>query len=129
MWLWTCRWLVHQINSLYEVLKLEQNFRKNKVVTGKTPFFVISPSRTPHSICLNIGFADWAVFYGNVAFSILVLSSKKRSSNFLKKVFVFEKIGFKVKVLSMFKISSDSHIKTCWSLKRRAILKIPSTVF
>ena len=36
--IWTFAWLVYQINSLYEVLKLKQNFQKNKVVTGKTPF-------------------------------------------------------------------------------------------
>ena len=35
----------------------------------------------------------------NVAFSILVLSTKKLYSSFLKKVFVFQKICFKVKVL------------------------------
>ena len=29
-------------NSLYEVLKLKQNFRKKIVVTDKTPFFVRS---------------------------------------------------------------------------------------
>ena len=33
--------------------------------------------------------------------------------------FVFKKICFKVKVLKMFKISSDCHIKTCRSPKRR----------
>ena len=33
-----------------------------------------------------------AVLYGNIAFSILVLSTKKRYSNFLKKVFIFDKI-------------------------------------
>ena len=76
--------MVHQINSLYEVLKLEQNFRKNKKVTGKTSFFVIGLSCTPHSICLNINF--WL-------------------SSFLKKVFAFEKAGFKVKVIKTFKIS------------------------
>ena len=43
------------------------------------------------------------VLYGNDAFSILVLSTKKRYSSFLKKVFVFQKICFKVKVLKMFK--------------------------
>ena len=42
--------------SLYEVLKLKQNFQKNKVVTGKTPCFVIGPFCTAHSVCLNIGF-------------------------------------------------------------------------
>ena len=39
-----------------EVLKLKQNFQKNKVVTGKTPFSVIGPFCSYHSICLNIGF-------------------------------------------------------------------------
>ena len=39
--------LVHQINSLQEVLKLKQNFQN---------FFVIGPFCTPHSTCLDIGF-------------------------------------------------------------------------
>ena len=45
-----------------------------------------------------------AVFYENDAFSILVLSTKKGYSSFLKKVFIFQKICFKVKVLKRFKI-------------------------
>ena len=57
--------------------------------------------------------------------SILVLSTKKRYSSFLKNVCVFQKIYFNVKVLKSFKISSDCHIKACRSLKWRAILKIP----
>ena len=57
------------------------------------------------------------VLYGNDALSILVLSTKKRYSNFLIKVFVFQEICFKVKVLKTFKISSDCHIKTSQSLK------------
>ena len=72
---------------------------------------------------------DTAVLYGNVAFSIVILLSKKRYSNFLEKGFVFKKICFKVKVMQTFKISSDYHIKACQSLKRRAILKIPGIVF
>ena len=43
-----------------------------------------------------------AVLYGNDAFSILVLSTKKLYSSFLKMVFVFQKICFKVKVLKTF---------------------------
>ena len=50
-----------------------------------------------------------AVLYGNDAFSILVLSTTKWYSNFLKKVFDFQKICFQV--LKTFKISTDSHIK------------------
>ena len=34
----------------------EAKFAKNKVVTGKTPFFAIGSFCSHHSICLNIGF-------------------------------------------------------------------------
>ena len=70
-----------------------------------------------------------SVLFENDAFSILVLSTKKRYSSFSKKVFVFQRIFSKVKVLKTFKIFTDCYIKTRRSLKRMAILKIPSTVF
>ena len=54
--IWPFRLLVHHINYLQEVLKLKQNFQKNKVVAGKTPFFVIVPFCSQHTVCLNIGF-------------------------------------------------------------------------
>ena len=54
--IWTLRRLVYRINSLYEVLRLKQNFRKNKVVAAKTPSFVIGQFYTLGSICLNIEF-------------------------------------------------------------------------
>ena len=74
--------------------------------------------------------ASYMIFlYGHDAFSILVLSTKKWHSIFMKKVFVFQEICFKVKVLKSFKVSTDCHIERCQSLKRRAILKIPSTFF
>ena len=69
------------------------------------------------------------VLYGNDTFSILELSIKKNYSSFLKKVFDFQKIRFKVKVLKARKIPSVFHIKTFRSLKGRAILKISSTIF
>ena len=69
--------------------------------------------------------SDRAVLNENDVFSILVASIKKWFSCFLKKVLVFQK----VKVLKTFETFTDCHIKTCQSLKRRAILKIPSTVF
>ena len=72
---------------------------------------------------------DRAVFDGNDVFSILVVSTKKRYSKFSKKVFVFQKICFKVKVSKTLDTFTGCHIKTCRSLKRRSILKIPSTVF
>ena len=104
--IWAFGFLVQQINSLHEVLKLKQIFQKNKVVTGKTPFFLIGSFCSHHFICLNIG---WT-------FSILVLSTKNRCTSFLEKAFVFQKICFKVKVLKTFKVFSDCHMKTCWSL-------------
>ena len=107
------------------VLKLKQNFQK-VVVTGKTTVFMIGPFCTPHLISLA---TDGTVLYANIAVSILVLSRKKQYSSFLNKVFVFQKIGFKVKVVKTFKISSDYHIKTNRSLKRKVILKIPSKIF
>ena len=69
-----------------------------------------------------------AVLNGNDVFSILMVSTKKLYSSFSKRVFVFQKICFKVKVLKKFETFTDCHIKTCRSLKRRAILKVPSTV-
>ena len=51
-----------------EVVKLNQKFRKNKVVAGKTPFFVIGQFCTYYSLCVNIGFRHdrlvwrWRVF-------------------------------------------------------------------
>ena len=109
---------------------MKQNFQQNKVITGKTPLSVIlCESHCVVTILFVLTLAsDMAVLYGNV-FLILMHSTKQRYSSFLKKVFVFLKICFKVKVLKMFKIFTDRHIKTCRSLKRRAILKIPSTVF
>ena len=108
LWIWTCGYLLHQVKSLYEVFKLKQNFRKNKVVNGKTPFFVIDPFCTLHPTLAS----DRAVLSGNVVFSFLVLTINKRYSSFLRKVCVIQKICFKAKVLKTFQISSDCHIKT-----------------
>ena len=48
--------IIKKFRILTAVLKLKQNFQKNKVVTGKTPFFVIGPLCCYHFICLKIGF-------------------------------------------------------------------------
>ena len=69
------------------------------------------------------------VVFRNVVFSILVFSTKNKYSSFLKKVFVFHKICFKVILLKTFKISSGSHIKTSPTPKRRAVSRILTTVF
>ena len=73
--------------------------------------------------------SDTAVLYGNDAFSFFALSTKKRYFSFLKKVFVFQKICFQVKLVKTFKTFTKCHIKTFRSLKRRTILDISSTVF
>ena len=122
------RELVRQTNCLWEILKLKQNFQRNKVATRKTPFLVSEQFCTPNFICLTLNSGS-TVLYGHVLFSVLVLTFKKLFPIFLKKVFVLRKICFKVKVLKTFKISTDLHIKACWSLKWRSILKILSTFF
>ena len=43
--------------------------------------------------------SERAVLNENDVFSILVVGTKKRYSTFLKKVFVFQKICFKVKII------------------------------
>ena len=114
--------LVHQINSFQEVLKLEQIFQK-KLHSLWSVHFVVAIL-----FVLTLG-TDRAVLNGNGVFPILLASTKKCYSSFLKKVFIFPKICFKVKVLKTFETFTDCHIKTCRSLKPWAILKIPSTVF
>ena len=125
VWIW-CIFgqLVHQINYLEEILILKLNFQKNEVVSGKSPFFVIGPFCTPHSICLNIGFWQVSSVCENVALSFIVLWTKKHYSRFLRKDLSFLKT-----LLKTFKIASDCHVKTYRSLKRRAILKIHRTIF
>ena len=89
------RSLEHQNNSLYEILKLKENFQTNKVITGKNPFFVIGLFCT---ILFVLALAsDMTVLYGNAALSILVLSTKKRYSNFLKKISFSRKFVAKLK--------------------------------
>ena len=73
--------------------------------------------------------SDKAVLFRDVGFSILALSTKNQYSSFFERVGVFQKSYLKVKVLKTFNIICDCHMKTCRSLKRRAILKIPSIIF
>ena len=70
---------------------------------------------------------DKAVLYRNVVFSIIVLSSRKWCSSFLKKDLVFQKTCFKFKVTKTLKIPSDYHVKSCRLLEPESIFKIPST--
>ena len=65
-----------QITFLYEALKVKQNFRKNKVVTGKTHFVL------PILFVLILA-SDKTILDGNDAFSILVRPTKKGYSSAL----------------------------------------------
>ena len=53
----------------------------------------------------------------------------KHYSSFSNKVLFFQSACFKLKTLKTFQIYSDCYLKICRSRKRRATLKIPSTVF
>ena len=92
---------------------------------------LISPFCAPHSICLKISL--WLVSFVRkcrssstpvVVRKVVVLPSKKQYFHFLKKVFVFQKTCFKVKVFKAFK---KCHMKTYRSLKRSPIFKVPTT--
>ena len=91
------------------------------MVTGKTPFFVIDLFCTPHSICFSIGLWQGSFIWKYYGFNLSTFNLKLYSS-FLKRVFVFQKVCFKLRVVTMLKISSDYHINA-WS---KANLKIPS---
>ena len=83
-------------------------------------FFVIGSLCTPHST-LALGMT---ILYGNDAFSILVLSTKKNGTPVFQIRFWFSRnFVSKLRHWKLFKISNDCHIKTCRSLKRRAKLK------
>ena len=55
--------------------------------------------------------SERAILNVNDVFLILVVLTKKRNSIFFKKVFVFQKTCFKVKVLKAFETFSDCHKK------------------
>ena len=90
--------------------------------------FVIGPFCSPHCICLNI-VSDLTVLYESDAFSIFVLSTKKKVLQFFEKGSRYPENLLQSQMLKTSKISKDCHTNTCQSLKRRAILKIPSSIF
>ena len=51
--------------------------------------------------------SDRAVLNKNDMFSILVISTEKRYSSFLKKIFVIQKILFEVKLMKTFETFTD----------------------
>ena len=105
--------------TIYEMFLYSNQIFRN---IYKTSFLLISlyiPILSVLTLALDI-----VVLYGNVAFFIAVLSTKKRYSSFPLKVFIFQKTCFKVKLMKTFKISNSCHLKICQSLKWRAISEI-----
>ena len=116
-------WVIRTLNQL-SVFTLNLNFQKNIVISDKTPFSVLC---TPYSTVLILVFHR-AVLYENMTFSIIILSSKRRYTVFFL-FFLFEKTSFKVKVLKIFRVLSDCHMKICQSLKQYAVLKVHIYLF
>ena len=95
VWIWTFgKLFFNQINYwLIRFLTLKLNFQKNKVITGKTEFFVTGLFRV--LFVLTFAF-DKAVLHGNIVLSIEVLSSNKRYPSFSRKPFIFQKTCFSI---------------------------------
>ena len=65
-------WEIGILRQLFMIGSFTQIFKKNKVVSGKSPLFVIDPLCTPIQFDLTLAF-DRAVLHGNVARLFLVL--------------------------------------------------------
>ena len=83
-----------------------------------TPLYPWATPKRPILNKVNIGF--WKSSFICCVFHLSIFSLKMIIQFFVS---VLHKICFKVKVLKTIKISSDRQIKTCRSLKRRAIWK------
>ena len=71
-------WVVGTTNEIFaKGSETEARFLKNELITGKMSFFVIGSFCTPIPIALAWT-SGRAALYGNAAFSILVVSAKKR---------------------------------------------------
>ena len=86
-------------------------------------------NKTDQLFSLTKKTSEKAALYQNDVFSILVCLTKKQYSNFLKKVLFFQKDCFTVRILQIFRTSSDCRVKICQYLQRMAISKFSSTVF
>ena len=82
---------------------------------------VIGPLCSPILFVLTLTY----VSYENDAFSMLVLSTKKRDSIFLKRVFIFQKIFFKVKNVQNFQWLSQKTYRP----RREGCLENPDNLF
>ena len=75
-------WKVGTLNQLFiGVFIFKLNFQKTNVVGAITQLSVVGPFVLPILFVLAMAF-DRTVLYGNVAFSIVILSTKKPYSSF-----------------------------------------------
>ena len=82
-------WYVKSIiNYLEELFILKLNFQKQKVVGGKTQFFVISPFVPPVLFFLRLGF-EGQFFMEILSFYLFYIQPKKTVLQFFKKGFSF----------------------------------------
>ena len=94
-------WVVGTSNQLFiRLLIMKPNLKKTKqlLVKLRSVFYFVLPT----IFFLTLA-SQRAVLYVNVAFSMLLLSTKKLYFSFFKKIFVFQKIYFNDLVLKTFK--------------------------
>ena len=90
-------WFVGTSNQLFITGSYtETKLAKNKVDTGKTAFIVIDPFCASHSICLNIGFWEGSFVCMDMLRFHSVFNCKTVLYFLIEKVFIFQKISFKV---------------------------------
>ena len=107
-------WLAGTLNQLFMKGFYTQIKFSKKIKWLVVKLFVIGPFCTiciPNLSLLTLAF-DRVVLFGSFAFSIVVLSTKKRYSIFLRKVFVLKEICFRAKVMKMFKIFIEYFLLT-----------------
>ena len=98
--------LVHQINSFHSRdSKTGTNFPKKKVITGKTPLFVIGPFCSRHSICLNIGFWQSNLEWKWCVFNLTGFNEKTVTVVFWKRFSFSRKFVSKLKYWKRSKLS------------------------
>ena len=90
-------WVIGTLNQLFKRGSYSP-IKKGKYLVAKLRSLLLVHFVHPTQFVLALAF-DREVLYGNITLSIEVRSTKKWYFNFLKKVLVFQKTCFKVKVL------------------------------
>ena len=108
--------LISAVSQLSLLSHIFKDTHREEALSSKTPALA-------KSMIMGI----WVIGTSNQLFIRGICHTETKVPSFFKKAFVFSKNCFKVEILKTFKISSDYHIKTCRSLKRRAILVFRST--